>query len=303
MDLKKLPHLATFSQIALHGSFTKAAAEMGITRAAASQSLLALERKLKIKLLHRTTRDMSLTEAGQRLFDQLRPALNSIEDAVRTLREGQETPTGLLRINTSRSAAKYFIEPYLGEFFLRYPLLKVELVMDDGLANIIADGCDAGVRLGESLGPNVVAVPITGMIEMAVVASPGYLERHGTPQTPADLADHNCVAYRLATSGLIHHWEFQTPGEAGQGFAVEPKGLLTTNDDECMLRVALQGNGLVQHVDYAVRDHIARGALVRVLEPWSRPFAGFYLYVPSREYLPPKMRALRDFLIEKRPGR
>lgn len=300
MDFTKLPQLAAFAQIALHGSFTKAAAEMGITRAAASQSLLSLERKLKVKLLHRTTRDMSLTEAGQRLYDQLRPALREIESAVNCLHMTKEIPSGVLKINTSRSAAKHFIEPHVDEFLRLYPQLKLELVMDDGLANIIADGCDAGVRLGESLGPNVVAVPITGTFEMAVVGAPGYLARHGVPRSPEELSAHNCLAYRHSTSGLICAWEFQDPGRDGQPVLVEPKGRLTTNDDECLIRAALKGDGLIQHIDYAVGEHLAAGTLVRMLGAWCKPFPGFYFYVPSREYLPVKVRAFRDFLAEVR---
>ncbi|WP_321800487.1 LysR family transcriptional regulator [Caballeronia sp. J97] len=300
MDFSRLPSLAAFAHIAQHGSFTKAAAEMGVSRAALSQSLKALEEQLSVKLIYRTTREMSLTEEGQRLFDQLRPALGAIEQAVRDVGETNAAPSGLLRVNTSRIAARNLLEPHLSEFFSRFPQLKLELVMDDGLSNIIAEGCDAGIRMGESLAAHVVAVPISPMLEMAVVASPQYFERHGVPATPADLATHDCVAYRHTSSGAIFRWEFSSPEAKGHSFVVEPQGTLITNDDDSMIRAALQGAGLVQHVDIAVRRELADGLLIRVLREWCKPFAGFYLYVPTRERMPPKVRVLMDFLVEKR---
>lgn len=300
MDPSKLPSLAWFAHIAHHGSFTKAAAEMGVSRAALSQNLKTLEEQLNVKLIYRTTREMSLTEEGQRLFDQLRPALGAIEQAVRGVGEANAAPSGILRVNTSRIAARNLVEPHLAEFFTRYPQLRLELVMDDGFSNIIADGCDAGIRMGESLAANVVAVPISPMLEMAVVAAPEYFKRHGVPATPADLAKHDCVAYRHTSSGAIFRWEFSSPGANGHSFVVEPQGTLITNDDDSMIRAALQGAGLVQHVDIAVRRQLSDGSLVRVLREWCKPFAGFYLYVPSRDRMPPKVRAFRDFLIEKR---
>lgn len=300
MNPSELAPLAWFAHIAHHGSFTKAAAEMGVSRAALSQSLKSLEEQLNVKLIYRTTRDMSLTEEGQRLFDQLYPALGAIDRAVRGVGEANAAPSGLLRVNTSRIAARRLVEPHLAEFFTRYPQLKLELVIDDGFSNIIADGCDAGIRMGESLAPHVVAVPISPMLEMAVVASPGYFRRKGVPKTPADLANHDCVAYRHTSSGAVFRWEFSAPGPDGHAFVVEPQGTLITNDDESMVRAALQDAGLVQHLDIAVRELVRNGSLVRVLKPWCKPFAGFYLYVPSREQMPRKVRAFTDFLIEKR---
>lgn len=281
MDPALLPSLAWFALVAEHRSFTKAAAEMGVSRAALSQSLKALERRLNVKLLYRTTRDMSLTEAGQRLYD---------------------APSGLLRVNTSRMAAKVLVEPHLGELMACYPKLRLELVMDDGLANIVADGCDAGIRLGESLAEHVVAVPISPMMEMAVVASPAYFRRHGRPRAPADLVQHNCVCYRQTSSGAIFSWEFSAPGEAGHDFAVAPQGSFTTNDDDGMIRVALQDAGLIQHMEIAVRPYLREGRLERVLQDWCKPFPGFYLYIPSRQQIPSKVRALMDFLVRKRDG-
>lgn len=300
MDPALLPSLAWFAHIARHHSFTKAAAEMGVSRPALSQNLKALEQQLGIKLIYRTTRDMSLTEEGQRLFDAIRPSLGTIERAVRSLGEIRDEPSGLLRVNTGRTAAKALLEPHLAEFLGRYPQVRLELVMDDGLSNIIADGCDAGIRLGESLAEHMVAVPITPMLEMVVAATPAYFERRGVPDTPADLVRHNCLCYRNTSSGAIYGWEFTSPDVDGHDFAVEPQGNYTTNDDDDMLRAALQGVGLIQHIDLTVHRHLDDGSLVRVLQPWCRPFPGFYLYAPSREQMPSKVRALIDFLVEKR---
>lgn len=303
MDPTLLPSLAWFALVAHHRSFAKAAAEAGVSRAALSQNLKALEQRLDAKLLYRTTRSMSLTEAGQRLFDSVQPALNSIDLAVRSLDEVQQRPSGLLRINTSHVAARMLLEPLLGEFLAQHPQLRVELVVEDGLSNIVADGCDAGIRLGESLAPHVVAVPITSPIEMAVVGSPTYFARHGVPKTPAELVTHNCICYRQASSGAIFRWEFTSPKSAegeGRSFDVEPQGSLVTNDEDGMVRAALQGVGLAQHLEIALRRHLDDGSLVRVLDDWCKPFPGFYLYVPSREQMPAKVRALMDFLVAKR---
>lgn len=300
MNPSLLPSLAWFAHVAYHRSFTRAAEEMGVSRAALSQSVKTLEKQLGVKLLYRTTRDMSLTEAGQRLFDTLSPSLAGIEQAVRGVREAAGEPSGLLRVNTSRMAAKALIEPYFDEFYARYPRLDLELVMAESLSNIIADGCDAGIRLGRSLVGHMVAVPVTPVLSMAVVGSPAYFQRHGEPKTPDDLARHNCINYRYSGSGALHAWDFREPGRQGQDFTLAVTGNLTTNDDEGMTRAALQGIGLIQNIDIALQRHLAEGSLVRVLQGWAHQFAGFYLYVPSREQMPPKVRALLDFLVEKR---
>ncbi|RJG08848.1 hypothetical protein D3879_23605 [Pseudomonas cavernicola] len=164
---------------------------------------------------------------------------------------------------------------------------------------LLGVGC-GGIRLGESLAEHMVAVPITPMLEMVVVGSPEYFKRHELPGTPADLVHHNCLSYRNTTSGAIYHWEFSSPEIEGHTFVVEPQGTLTTNDDDGMIRAALQGLGLIQHMDFALHSHLNEGLLVRVLRSWSKPFPGFYLYVPTREQMPAKVRALMDFLLEKR---
>lgn len=292
--------LTWFAHIARHRSFTKAATEMEVTRAALSQHLKGLEQQLNVRLINRTTRDMSLTEEGQRLLDVLQPALVSIEQAIAELGEASEEPSGLIRMNSSRIAARLLIEPHMGKFLARYPKLRLELVMNDGFSNIVADGMDAGIRLGASLDEHMVAVPITPPIEMAVVGSPAYFEKYGVPETPEDLINHNCLAYRFTSSSTIDRWSFTSPDDASNTIVFEPKGNAIFNDDENMLNAAVQGVGLIKYLDICVRKHLEDGRLVRVLAPWCRPFPGFYLYVPSRAQMPAKIRALMDFLIEQR---
>lgn len=212
---------------------------MGVSRAALSQHLKTLEQRLNVRLLHRTTRDMSLTEEGQRLFDALQGALASVERAL-------AEPSGLIRINTSRVAAQALLEPHLAEFLARYPRLRVELVLADGFSSIVADGMDAGIRLGESLDEYMVAVPITPMVRMAVVGAPGYFERHGTPAEPADLMRHNCLAYRFTSSGAIDRWSFTSPDAEGRTIVLEPQGNAVFNDDESILRACAAGRGAGQ---------------------------------------------------------
>lgn len=302
MNPSLLPSLAWFARIAQHRSFTRAAEEMGVSRAALSQNLRALEKKLGVKLLYRTTRDMSLTEAGQKLFDILRPNFGEIESAIQNLSDAGDVPSGLLRINTSRLAAKVLIDPHLADFYDRYPKVKLELISDDALSNIIADGYDVGIRLGQSLAEHVMAIPVSPALSMAVVGSPAYFEQYGVPTTPTDLLQHNCINYRYPGTGAVRNWDFTETGKTGQHFTLSVDGNMTTNDDESMTRAALQGLGLIQHVNIAVQQHLADGSLVRVLRDWTYNHAGFYLYSPSREQMPSKVRAFYDFLAEKREG-
>ncbi|QNN46003.1 LysR family transcriptional regulator [Thermomonas brevis] len=292
--------LTWFAHIARHRSFTRAAEEMGVTRAALSQQLKALEQQLDVRLLNRTTRDMSLTEAGAQLLEALAPSLATIERALASLDEADGEPAGLVRLNTSRMAAKALIEPHLPEFQARHPKVQLELVMAERLSNIIADGCDAGIRLGRSLAEHVVAVPITPPLSMAVAGSPAYFARHGVPKTPADLAGHNCINYRYSGSGTVHDWDFSEPGKRGQHFTQSVTGNLVTNDDEGMTRAAVAGIGLIQTIDIAIHPQLRDGSLVAVLKDWKHVQPGFHLYVPTREQMPRKVRALLDFLVEKR---
>ncbi len=295
-----LSSLTWFAHIARHRSFTKAASEMGVTRAALSQHLKALEQQLQVRLINRTTRNMSLTEEGQRLLDILQPSLVSIEQVVNELNESHLEPSGLIRISVSRTAARLLIEPHLAEFLSRYPKIRLELIMDDGFSNIVAEGVDAGIRLGISVDEHMVAVPITPPLTNAIVGSPEYFKRHGIPQNPEDLETHNCLAYRFTSSATIDHWSLTSPDVEKHTVVFEPKGNAVFNDDHSMLQAAIQGVGLVKHIDLWVEKHINEGRLAQVLAPWCKSFPGFYLYIPSREHMPKKIRVLMDFLIEKR---
>ena len=292
--------LTWFAHIARNRSFTKAATELEVTRAALSQQLKGLEQRLGVRLLNRTTRNMSLTEEGQRLFNVLQSALAAIERAVEEVGEAGAEPSGMIRLSVSRVAARSLIEPHMAEFLARYPKVRLELVMDDGFSNIVAEGLDAGIRLGESLDEHMIAVPITPPLEMAIVGSSAYFERHGVPETPQDLTHHNCLSYRFTSSGTIDRWTFVTPGDEARSLVYEPQGNAIFNDDDSMLRAALDGVGLVQHIDLCVRPYLEDGTLKRVLLPWARPRSAFFLYIPSRAQMPAKIRALMDFLIERR---
>ncbi|EPR5524331.1 LysR family transcriptional regulator [Vibrio parahaemolyticus] len=292
--------LTWFAHVARHRSFTKAASEMGVTRAALSQHVKGLEKQLQVRLLNRTTRNMSLTEEGQRLLDTLHPSLTNIEQALNSLNDLHIEPAGIIRISVSRTAARLLIEPHLGEFLSRYPKIRLELIMDDGLTNIVAEGMDAGIRLGVSLDEHMVAIPITPNLTNAIVGSPDYFKRYGKPETPNDLEYHNCLAYRFTSSGTLDHWSLTSPDVDKHTVIFEPKGNAVFNDDYSMLQAAIQSVGLIKHIDLWVLKYLEEGKLDRVFVDWCKPFPGFYLYIPSRENMPKKIRVLMDFLIEKR---
>jgi DNA-binding transcriptional LysR family regulator len=299
MNPALLPSLALFMRIARHLSITRAAQEMGVSRAALSQALKALEQQLGVRLLHRTTRDMSLTEAGQRLLDTLGPNLAAVERAVEDLRENASIPSGLVRLNTSRLAYRALIEPRLAEFCGLYPDVRLEFVLSDELDNIIAEGCDLGIRLGHDLAEHVVAIPISGPVSMAVVASPAYIARCGEPQTPQDLDAHVCINYRYPGHRALRAWTFSEPGPDNTRLSKDVEGPLTFDDDAAMIKAALLGLGLVQIVDLAVQHHLSNGRLVQVMTKCTPRSAGFHLYAPSRHQVPARVRALRDFLANR----
>lgn len=299
MDRTLLPALAAFAEVAREGGFTAAARRLNVSPSALSQTLRGLEERLEVRLLNRSTRSVSVTEEGRLLLSRIEPALADIAQAVVGLDDDREQPTGEIRISTSRLAARYFIEPHLGEFRRRYPKVRLELVIDDGLGDIIREGCDAGVRLREAVADSMIAVPISPPMRLVVVGSPAYLAGRPAPRTPADLEAHDRVAFRPGVQGPMLKWEFTDP-DTGREFTAEPPAAFVTNADETMLSAGLQGLGLVQHMECVVREPVAAGTLIRVLDDWCPPFDGFDLYLPSRDQMAPKMRALVDFLVEKR---
>lgn len=298
MDRNLLPAISAFAEVVREGSFTRAAARLGVSPSALSQSIRALEDRLSARLLNRSTRSLSVTEEGRLLLREVEPALAAIADAVGNIGASSEQPSGEVRIDSSRFAARKYIEPHLAEFYQRYPQVRLELVLSDNFSDIIGEGCDAGIRLREAVRETMIAVPISPPLSMAVVATPGYFRANPPPQDPFDLERHNSIRYRPGF-GSIAPWQFTDPVN-GEDFVVDPTGSFLSNSDTMMLGAALQGVGMIMHLDSAVEEHIASGALVRVLQPWCPPFDGFDLYLPSRSQLAPKLRALVDFFSRKR---
>lgn len=292
MERHPLPDLAAFVQVAELRSFRRAAQALGVSPSALSHTLRNIETKLGVRLLHRTTRSVAPTEAGERLLERLRPALNDIDGALAELKGFRDRPAGRLRINTSRSAARFLIAPRLGAFARAFPEVRVEIVTDDALADIVAAGCDAGVRLDEALQPDMVAVRLGGPQRMVVVGSPDYLERAGIPQEPADLARHGCFRMRLP-SGALFPWELERDGQVVR---VDVSGPLIVDDIHVQLRAALDGAGLAHVFEAHVADDIAAGRLRTVLDDWCPPFPGFFLYYPSRRQVSPALRAFIDHM-------
>ncbi len=300
LDSSLYSSMVWFSHVAQHGGFTKAADHLGVTRAALSQHVKSLEEQLGVRLLNRTTRSMSLTEEGKKLMEVLTPSFDSIERVVTELREAHDEPSGMIRINTSRVAANLLLIPVIDTFLARYPKVRVEVSINDGFSSIISDGMDVGIRLGESLDEGMVAIPISPAITPTIAASPSYLDTYGYPKTPEDLVTHNCLAYRFSSSGAIDKWKFQHESDRARALEFEPIGNAIFNDDENMIKAALNGVGLMKHLDLCIQQHLNEGRLINVLEDWCQSFPGFYLYVSSRENMPAKIRALIDFLVEQR---
>ena len=293
--------LRAFRAIAEQGSFTRAAAALDVSASALSQTLRQLEDQLGTRLLHRTTRRVGLTEAGQELLRRIVPALNELDAAMDAARQHGGRPSGLLRLTVPDAVAISLLDPLLGEFMARWPDVKLDIHVDNGLSDLIADGFDAGIRLGERLQRDMVAVPVTGPMRSVVVGAPAYLDRRGRPAHPRDLAAHNCVNFRQTSSGGIYRWEFaQRSGpRKGRWFEIAVDGSLTVNSIPLAVRAAIDGIGLATVLEPFARAAIAEGRLESVLDAWLPPFDGFYLYYPSRFQVPPKLRVFIDYLRER----
>lgn len=300
MQPKQLSAVVAFTRVAHHGSFTRAAAELEVSPSALSQTVRGLEAQLGMRLLNRTTRRVGLTEHGAQFLAQVRPALEMIGGAFDSLDDLRQRPSGTLRINLARVTAAIVVMPGLEEFWRRYPELNIDLSIHDGFVDLIAGGFDAGIRLGESLAQDMVAVPVSGPMRMCVVGSPDYFRRHGRPQTPEDLAGHECIRYRFVGSGVIPSWEFE---REGRSLKIEPHGRLLVNDNDVLIDSACQGLGLAYIFEAGVEDELRSGKLQRVLGDWCEPFPGFFLYYPSRAQMPLKLRVFIDFLQQRMRAR
>jgi DNA-binding transcriptional LysR family regulator len=282
--------LATFLAIATHRSFRKAAHEMGVSPSALSHALRGIEERLGVRLLNRTTRSVALTEAGERLFARINPAFREIHDAIEDLNSLRGRPAGTLRINAARVACHLALLPILTRFLADHPDVRVEVMADNALSDIVGQGFDAGIRFGEAIAADMVATPIGPRVRFAVVGAPGLLARHGRPRTPHDLRSLPCIRYRFL-SGVLYRWEFERGGEE---LAVEVDGPLTVSDQDLMVQPAVDGVGLAYVFEGQVQQHLAEGRLVRVLEDWCPYYPGFFLYYPSRRQLPTALRAFVD---------
>lgn len=272
--------LATFLAVAKHRSFRKAAEERNVTPSTLSHSMRVLEDRLGVKLLSRTTRSVLLTDAGSMLFARVEPMLQDLSQALDEVHEFTHLVKGTLRLNVPRPGGQVLIEPILDGFLAEHPDVHIELISDDGIIDIVEKGFDAGLRFGESLALDMIAIPIGPKLRFAVVGSPAYLEIHGRPQHPKELKQHLCIGRRFP-SGVLYAWEFQ---DNDSSMAIKVTGPLTLDDDDLMVKAAVKGAGLAYvHEAYAVNQE-ASGHLIRVLEDWCPLIPGFYLYYPRHRH-------------------
>ncbi|MCG8272354.1 LysR family transcriptional regulator [Aquamicrobium sp. NLF2-7] len=291
MSRNQLSHLAVLSVVAQHGSFRAAARELGIAPSAVSHAVSVLEARLGVRLLARTTRSVAPTEEGVALLERLRPALSEINLALEQAVEARDRPAGKLRLNVPRTAAELALAPRLAAFAAAYPEITLEIVSEDRFTDVVEGGFDAGVRLGESLQRDMIAVRIGPQLRGAVVAAPSCLEGRERPRHPRGLAGHRCIRFRFS-SGVIYRWEFEKEGEE---IVMDVDGPLILGEDRVIVQAALDGAGIAFVFEDYVRQPLADGRLVRLLEDWCPPFDGFFVYYPSRKQMRPALRAFVDF--------
>jgi DNA-binding transcriptional LysR family regulator len=285
--------LIVFLAVARAQSFTKAAGKLGVSQSALSHTIRGLEERLGLRLLTRTTRSVAPTEAGERLLVSIGPRLDEIESELAALSAFREKPAGTIRINAGEHAADAVLWPALEKLLPDYPDINVEIIVDYGLTDIVAERYDAGVRLGEQVAKDMIAVRIGPDMRMAVVGAPAYFDNKPTPLTPQDLTDHNCINLRLPTYGSVYAWEFE---KDGRELRVRVEGQLVFNNIALRLNAVLAGLGLAYMPENLVEAHLADGRLVRVLEDWCLPFSGYHLYYPSRRHTSPAFALLVDAL-------
>ena len=285
--------LRAFATVAENGSFVRAAERLGLTASAMSQTIRDLERRLGLRFLHRTTRSVSLTDAGVKLLARLQPIFQELDAATLEIDELREKPSGTVRVVTPRIAFTDHLQPLLAGFHRKYPDVVLDIVVDDAITDIVARGCDLGIRLGELLEEDVVAIKLGGPLRQIAVASPAYLKKHGRPKHPEDLHAHSCINWRQQGSPVVYRWEF---AKGNQQLSVAVKGPLILNDRELAVAAALQGFAIAFWAEHRLRPFIASGKLVPLLSDWSPQFPGFFAYYRKPRFMPAALRALIEAL-------
>lgn len=289
MSRGSLDDLAAFAAVARALSFTRAAADLRLSTSALSHTIKGLEARLGVRLLQRNSRSVSVTAAGEQLLQSLEPALSQIGGALEALDRERDLVSGTVRLTMTRHAFETIIRPVLPKLLADHPQAKVEVLIDYQLRDIIAERLDAGIRLGEKLQQDMIAVAVGPDLRMLTVASPAYLARHPPPLTPQDLSTHRCINYRMMASGQTYDWEFERDGRR---LDIKVAGPLTFNEPELMREAALDGLGVAYIIEGQAEGDIAAGRLVPLLQGWTSPFPGYFLYYPSRRQVPPTLAAL-----------
>ena len=293
MPRQNVNDLLAFLAVARERSFTRAAAQLGVSQSALSHTIRGLEERLGLRLLTRTTRSVAPTEAGERLLNSVGPHFEGIETALAALSALREKPAGTIRITSGDHAAGGILWPVIAKLLPDYPDIKVEIFVDNGLTDIVAERYDAGVRLGEQVANDMIAVRIGPSLRMLVVGAPSYFAERQRPQTPQDLTAHNCINIRMPTYGGLYVWEFE---KDGRELKVRVDGQLVFNSSALRLSAVLAGMGLAYLFEDQVESYLADGRLISVLTDWSPPFPGYHLYYPSRRQLSPAFALLVDAL-------
>lgn len=293
MPRSNVNDLLAFIAVARERSFTRAAAKLGVSQSALSHTLRGLEARLGVRLLNRTTRSVAPTHAGERLLQAVAPRFEEIERELASLNDLRDKPAGTIRISSGDYSANAILLPKLAKFLPKYPDIKVEIGIDDRLVDIVADRFDAGVRDGEQVAKDMIAVRIGPDLRMAVVGTPSYFARHSPPKKPQDLTNHRCINLRLPTRGGLYAWEFE---KGRRKLNVHVDGQLVFNRPAQMLNAALAGMGLAYLLEDVVQPHLGAGRLKRVLEDWCPPFPGYHLYYPSRRQPSPAFALLVEAL-------
>jgi DNA-binding transcriptional LysR family regulator len=292
-----LTGISVFLAVAEARSFRAAAEHLGVTRPAVSQAIRRLEDRLGVALVQRTTRSVSLTEAGEELCQRVAPAIGEVGLALDAAADRDIAPSGLLRLAVSSIAERFISGPLLASFADAYPAVQIDVNITDEEFDIVAEGYDAGVRLGEVIDQDMIAIPVSDRQRQTAVAAPSYIVRFGKPSHPSELARHRCIGWRPSPRTAPYRWEF---GEDGREFDVAVNPQITTNDMRLMIRTACAGGGITFGMEETFRPYVLSGQLVPLLEEYCPQFAGFYLYFPNRRNLAPKLRALIEHIRRQR---